>query len=76
MPPIVSKSFGVLYLQGLQAFIHLQKCLTLKVNFTPMPPFSISFPIFSYGRIVVCHDQEDYGPTCSTKSCIYNNNVC
>jgi hypothetical protein len=33
-------------LQGLHAFVQLCKCLALELNFTPMPPCSITISIF------------------------------
>ncbi len=53
----------------------MKECLASKVSFTPMPSCSISFSIFCYGKNVACHGQENYGPSCFVKSCIYNSNV-
>jgi hypothetical protein len=40
-----------------------------------MPSCSISFSIFSCEINVACHSQEDNGPKCFAKSCIYNNGL-
>jgi hypothetical protein len=55
--------FGVLYLQRLHAFVHLWECLVWRF-LIPMPSCSISFLVFSYGRNVACHGQENNGLTC------------
>jgi hypothetical protein len=57
--------FGVVYLQGLHAFVHLQNVWqVLEVRVTPMFSCFIFFSIFSYGRSVVNHCQENHGSSC------------